>query len=181
MNWDKFFDSPALIESARRRLSKRVMQSGECLLWKGAKNSSGYGCMPVGKNNRGATHRISWAIANKMRPATGMHIMHSCDNPSCVNPSHLSAGTPSDNQRDCINKGRKNTPKGSKHKLSKTTEGQIIRAAQLFAAGNTYRAISSQLGIGRWALIKTLQGHRWPHIQQTLKTILKQSPLREAA
>ena len=32
--------------------------------------------------------------------------MHACDNPSCINPDHLSVGTPADNVLDAINKGR---------------------------------------------------------------------------
>jgi hypothetical protein len=181
MNWDKFFASPVLMESAQRRLSERVVKSGECLLWQGSKNRRGYGTMAVGKRNRESTHRVAWALANNARPPAGLHVMHSCDTPSCINPAHLSIGTNSDNQRDCSIKGRKNTPKGSRHKCSKTTEGQMIRAAQLFAAGNTYRTIANQLGIGRWALIKTLQGYRWPHIQQALQAILQHRPLKEAA
>jgi AraC-like DNA-binding protein len=137
--------------------------------------------MAVGKRNHEATHRLAWALANKAVPPLGMHVMHSCDRPACVNPAHLTVGTAADNQRDCSRKGRKNVPKGSRHKSAKTTEGQMIRAAHLFAAGMTYRRISQRLGISRWSLMKAFQGHRWPHLQGVLNAILRSGKQMEAA
>jgi hypothetical protein len=181
MNWEKFFATPAHVESAKRRLSERTARSAECLLWQGCKGSRGYGSLGIGKNTTEGAHRIAWALANGVQPPRGMHVMHSCDTPACVNPDHLSIGTAADNQRDCSRKGRKNIAKGSRHKSAKTTEGQMIRAAQLFAGGMTYRCISERLGISRWSLMKTLQGHRWPHLQVVLKNILQGGKRAEAA
>jgi lambda repressor-like predicted transcriptional regulator len=110
-----------------------------------------------------------------------MHVMHSCDTPSCVNPAHLSIGTAKDNQRDCSRKGRKNIAKGSANARSRYTEAQFVAAALLFAHGVTYRVISQKIGIARGALIKTLHGHRWPHIQHILGEILGRELRRAAA
>lgn len=181
MNWDKLFTSPALMDSARRRLAERVVASGDCLLWQGCKSSRGYGRMPIGKSNGEATHRVAWALHNGKRPPVGLHVMHSCDTPSCVNPLHLSIGTAADNQRDCARKGRKRAAKGSAHTCSRYTEAQFIAAALLFAHGVTYRVISEKIGIARGALMKTLQGHRWPHIQHIIGEILGREPRRAAA
>lgn len=181
MNWEKFFSSEHLIESAKRRLAKRVVRVGDCLIWQGCRNTRGYGLMPIGKENRGATHRVAWAIANGRKPDAGMHVMHSCDTPSCVNPAHLSLGTAKDNQRDCSLKGRKNPRRGSQHGASKYTEKQIVEAARLFAGGRTYAQISKQLGMTKGALMKTLQGHRWPHIQPIIRAILGREAGRAAA
>ena len=181
MNWDKFFASPELMESAALRLRERSVRVGECMLWQGSKGSRGYGRMSVGKRNGEATHRVAWALENGQRPPTGMHVMHSCDTPACVNPEHLSVGTPKDNALDALAKGRMTHPHGSRHPRAKTTERALILAATLFAAGKTYRSISEKLGISRETLVKTLQGHRWPHIQTVLSAILVQRKMREAA
>ena len=78
----------------------------------GSVNKAGYGAVSFGpKENRyrmGA-HRYAYAMANGVNPGV-MDVMHTCDNPSCVNPDHLRIGTRSDNMRDCVQKGRHFTP-----------------------------------------------------------------------
>ena len=50
-------------------------------------------------------HRLSY-ILHVGIPAKGLVILHSCDNPRCVNPAHLSAGTSRENALDKARKGR---------------------------------------------------------------------------
>lgn len=86
------------------RFHALVDKSGDCWEWTGNKNMLGYGMIWYdGKNIR--AHRVSYLIFNGDL-SDNLFVCHKCDNPSCVNPSHLFLGTSKDNMRDMIKKGR---------------------------------------------------------------------------
>lgn len=88
----------------QRLLQKIVIQDNDCWIYQGGKNNIGYGMIRDGKKMR-TTHRVSYEQHKGPIPH-GLCVMHSCDNPICVNPDHLSLGTMKDNMHDMINKGR---------------------------------------------------------------------------
>ncbi len=57
--------------------------------------------------------RYVWATINKQEIPDKMLVMHTCDEPQCINPEHLKLGTHADNMRDRGLKGR--TLRGSKN------------------------------------------------------------------
>ncbi len=82
-----------------------------CWTWKGSVDKDGYGqCGFQRKNIR--AHRVSYTLCVGEIP-TEKSILHRCDNPRCVNPDHLWAGSNEENVNDMILKGR--VPKGELH------------------------------------------------------------------
>lgn len=87
------------------RFDGQVQKSDGCWLWTGHVNTWGYGNIRV--NGRWAlTHRLAWERANGPIPE-GLSILHRCDDPRCVRPDHLYAGTQRENVRDQVERGRK--------------------------------------------------------------------------
>lgn len=73
----------------------------ECWEWLGSKDKDGYGYF----GHKDKAHRFSWKINNGVIPHK-IHVLHKCDNPSCVRPQHLFLGTHEDNMKDMAKKGR---------------------------------------------------------------------------
>ncbi len=84
-----------------------IKSPNECWFWtkgKTGKPGNYYGRAryePYGS----MAHRVSYAITKGSIPE-GKHILHSCDNGLCCNPNHLRVGTPADNMRDKVERGR---------------------------------------------------------------------------
>lgn len=78
-----------------------------CIHWGGAcRKTDGYGVTHVVRFGRVVTraHVLAWIDANGRLPEAGEVVRHSCDNPPCVNPSHLLIGSKSDNARDAVDR-----------------------------------------------------------------------------
>lgn len=86
-------------------------RTGDCWEWKAAKNKAGYGCIGINGTVQLA-HRTSYFIHHGSWP--DMPVLHSCDNPACVNPAHLRLGDHAENAKDKMQRGRWNggMPKG---------------------------------------------------------------------
>ncbi len=93
-----------ITEDTKRRFWEKVDKRGGCWLWRASiAVRFGYGQFGIGTRVF-AAHRVSFAITHGRMP-NGI-LLHTCDNPPCVNPEHLREGTYKDNTQDMIAKGR---------------------------------------------------------------------------
>lgn len=86
-------------------------------------------------------------------------VMHSCDNPLCINPTHLSLGTPLENTQDMIEKGRK--PVGEDVKGVKLTEKQVIN---IFYDKRSHSQVAREYGVSKKAVQNIRKGRSWKHL-----------------
>jgi hypothetical protein len=115
----------------------------ECWNWT-AGFGDGYGCMNGAKRHTGEnkSHRISFVLDAGRPIKDGMMILHSCDNPACVNPHHLREGTHEDNMRDKAERERgkgKQGPRQFTEKHLKALRKSFKTRTNTFK-GNEYQA-----------------------------------------
>jgi hypothetical protein len=75
-----------------------------CWEWTASLSRDGYGCVAY-EGSLQLAHRVSLKLIGINVP-NDKCVLHSCDNPSCVNPTHLRVGTQSENVSDSIQRGR---------------------------------------------------------------------------
>lgn len=146
-----------------RYVEKRA--DDECWPWDGHKTPNGYGRIQTGGKGspHESAHRVSYELHHGPIPE-GLVIMHSCDNPACVNPAHLSVGTYKDNTQDMIRKGRKRgtSPIGERSGKARLTEEAVrfIRANPTM----THVALARHLGVGTSTIRGVRIGRVWSHV-----------------
>jgi hypothetical protein len=68
-------------------------------------DKDGYGVFGVSTKIKSMrAHRVAWL--SEKGYLGKLQVLHHCDRPSCCNPGHLFEGTPLDNMRDKVAKGR---------------------------------------------------------------------------
>lgn len=142
----------------------KVKRQGNCWVWTGAKDRKGYGHMTRGQESF-TSHRYSWLICNGHIPSH-QWVLHKCDTPSCVRPSHLYLGTHDDNMRDMRIKKRKKGNngglRGETHGCHVLTENQIqsIRTT----TGITQRELGKRYGVTQATISSILTRRTWKHL-----------------
>jgi hypothetical protein len=116
--------------SLKERLLNKAVREGDCLVWRGHRSKRGYGRIRVAGKWRPA-HVVSYEVHKGPIPA-GLKVLHSCDNPPCIEPAHLSAGTQLDNVQDMLAKGRANKATGERHGSAKLTAAQVAEIRRRF-------------------------------------------------
>ena len=135
----------------RERFWSRVLKGPSCWTWTGSVFDTGYGQFSRNGRPENAA-RTSWEIANGQIPA-GCSVLHHCDNRPCVRPSHLYLGTPADNARDCVSRGR--------HSHAKLTPDQVLEVRRRRRNGENGVALAREFGVSHASVYAIGLGRTW--------------------
>ena len=155
---------PALL---RRFMAKAVLGSG-CWTWTGAPSDN----TPTGQYGRFRVHgiqvrahRVSWMLHKGPIPV-GLQVLHHCDNPRCVNPSHLFLGTNDDNVKDRVAKGRSGwqSRSGEAHHLCKLNDKAVRSIRKRFATGEQGKSLALEFSVSRATISEIVTMRKWRHV-----------------
>lgn len=158
---------PTLWGRAVSKVASSLEDKDDCQVYAGHTNKrNGYGSFSLWV--RGAdrsqvfyAHRVAAAHARGLTTPSDGVVMHSCDNPACCNPDHLSIGTQGENLADMREKDRH--ARGERVPNSKLTAAQvreILSAGKLVPA----RVLAARFGVKPRQIHRILRGERWGHI-----------------
>lgn len=159
------------MRSIEDRFWEKVLKAGagDCWEWTAAKKGIGYGQIARGRKGAGpiTAHRLSYEIHHGPVP-NGRFVCHTCDNPGCVNPAHLYAGSPADNMRDRKQRGRAtggrpvgSVPSGGNSPTAKITEQD---ARKIIEWQGSVREIAKIFGISESQARRIRSGKQWGHL-----------------
>lgn len=153
--WRKYGD-PNLLAIASRYMSPvqklhfhgwDVTESG-CWEWRGGRQWNGYGTVSIDGRDHIAS-RVAFEVWVR-RLGPDEIACHTCDNPPCINPAHLFAGSYGDNARDSARKGRAAGLRlfGERNNNAKLTNEQVKQIRRGLRSGReTQRAIAARFDV----------------------------------
>lgn len=145
---------PWLVE----RLSQ-PFSADECVEWPFAKDR-GYGSVGKAGKNVLVTHIALESAGLSRPPAPNNQALHSCDNPPCINPSHLRWGSHAENMADKVSRQRQSHAR----RPPKTTEHEVRVLFALSRLGFNDREVGEMVGLSPGYVWKVRTGASWGHL-----------------
>ena len=138
----------------------RVNLETKCLEWRGRRDKDGYGLTNY-KRKTVKAHRLIWFLTYGYMPKN--MILHSCDNPCCINIKHLREGSAQDNVDDMVKRNRQ--AKGTNHGRAKLDEKEVIAIKELSIRGkHTQAEIGKIFGVVQQTITKIVNRKIWAHV-----------------
>lgn len=144
------------------RFCQKVNKAGadECWPWAGAKNQYGVGMFSGGNQ----APRVSWMLANGASNPVGLVVIHTCNNPACVNPRHLQLGTRKENIQNERARGRRTHATGKDVKSSKLTDDDARNIREKYNSGAaSMRQLASLYGVSQPVIWSVVHNRTWKH------------------
>lgn len=142
-----------------------VRSLDECWEWAASLKPVGYGQfhrVVDGKRKTAYAHRVAYEYAHGEVPP-GLDVCHACDNPPCVNPLHLFAGSTKDNMDDMYRKGRWRhwVDTGTRHSGMKLTQEDVAGIRNGYSNGTTLVELARRYNISYNHAWQVKEGHCW--------------------
>lgn len=128
-----------------------------CWEWPKSRTNSRHYPNTYFKRRHVSAHRVAYELHYRKSPGK-FHVCHTCDNRRCCNPAHLWLGTPSDNIRDCVNKGRWNCGNRPRGDASPLCTIPYVRVQQIRKAAGGMREIGRKFGISHGTVSRNKRG-----------------------
>ena len=147
---------------AATKFFKRILKTDSCWIWLGSKTAAGYGRFYIGNGVIVYAHRYSYELS-VAHISSGLHVLHRCDNPSCVRPEHLFIGTHKDNMEDMAKKHRYTLPntRGELHGSVKLNWDKVRAIRNRKTAGESCVDLANEFGVGPATIWKICRGKLW--------------------
>lgn len=138
-----------------------VKGKDDCWPWKKGKTKLGYGSLWLdGKSLR--AHRVALSLETGEPTDSDLCALHSCDNPSCCNPSHLRWGTHTENMQDAVL--RKRNAFGEKSPNASISEEIASKIMRMRLEGLKVPEIADALGLKEGLVMSVYVGRSWAHL-----------------
>lgn len=147
-----------LEEGFRWNIRGEPPADGSCWEWPGRRRKDGYGLLA----NKGRTvhaHHASLMVFKSMEVPDGMEVLHTCDNPPCVNPEHLLVGTHEENMKDSAKKGRQ--AGGSRNGRAMLTEADVLEMRVRRGNGESVSSLALEFGVRDSTASVAIRGITW--------------------
>jgi hypothetical protein len=142
------------------RFWRRVRKDQDCWTWTGPLLQDGYGQIRWNGKTLGA-HRAAYQLLVGPVP-DHLWVLHTCNNPSCVNPLHLYLGTVEDNNRDRDRAGRQARLRGPLNGHDKLTWEKVAEIRTLYADGQqTYKSLGHLYKVDRTMIGQIIRNETW--------------------
>ena len=157
------------IDFVKHKLSDYEVTESGCFKYKGSLNHNGYGRFEVTSFNKRPrqrkvfAHRAAYAIHYQIDPLDNL-VCHSCDNPSCINPSHLWLGSFAENMKDMSVKGRSAPQDGANNHNSKLNENDVYQIKRLIDQGYNNKQIAGVKPVTHSMISCIRLGKSWKNV-----------------
>ncbi len=137
------------------------MDKSKCIIWRGTKDKDGYGRVCINHDTEIRAHRLSYLLF-KGKLDKKLMVCHTCDNPSCINPSHLFLGTALENHRDMDKKSRRVCVSKEKHGMHKLTIKRVSEIRNMALTHMyTHKDIAEFYGVSRELIGQIIRKKIW--------------------